>query len=168
MIPSTSMFRIAATGKEASRGNYSFFAIGRLKPGVTIDQARAEMTTIEGRLEQQYPDSNTGIGISLIPTQEQTVKEIRPALLVLLGAVAFMLLIACANIANLLLARAASRQKEIAIRTALGASRLRVLRLLLTESLMLSLAGGLPGIVACVLGYRCADGARAGQYSPAE
>ncbi len=143
---------LAATAKESARGNYSFFAMGRLKPGITIDQARAEMTTIEGRLEQQYPDSNTGIGINLVPTQEQTVKEIRPALLVLLGAVAFLLLIACANIANLLLARGASRQKEIAIRSALGASRLRVLRLLLTESLMLSLAGGGLGLLLAVWG----------------
>jgi putative ABC transport system permease protein len=143
---------LAAKGRETQRGNYSFFAIGRLKPGVTFEQARAEMTTIERRLELQYPDGNTGIGISLVPTQEQTVKEIRPALLVLLGAVAFMLLIACANIANLLLARAASRQKEIAIRTALGASRMRVLRLLLSESLMLSLTGGGLGLLLAVWG----------------
>jgi len=143
---------LAPTANETRRGNYSFFAIGRLKSGVSIDQARAEMTAIERRLEQQYPESNTGIGISLILTQEQTVKEIRPALLVLLGAVVFMLLIACANIANLLLARAAARQKEIAIRTALGSNRLRILRLLLTESLMLSLAGGCLGFLLAYWG----------------
>ena len=138
---------LAPTKREAARGNYSFFTIGRLKPGATIEQARAELTTIEGRLEQQYPDTNTGMAVSLVATREQTVKEIRPALLVLFGAVSFLLLIACANIANLLLARGASRQKEFAIRAALGASRARVLRLLLTESVILSLAGGCLGLL---------------------
>ena len=149
---------LAASGKESARGNYSFFSIGRLKPGVTIEQARAEMTTIESRLEQQYPEGNSGIGVKLVSTQEQTVKEIRPALLVLLGAVAFLLLIACANIANLLLARATARQKEMAIRAALGASRGRVLRLLLTESLTLSLVGGCLGFLLAVWGTRALIG----------
>jgi putative ABC transport system permease protein len=143
---------LAPTSDETRRGNYSFFVLGRLRPSVTIDQAQAEMSTIERRLEQQYPDSNTGIGVRLILTQEQTVKEIRPALLVLLGAVAFLLLIACANLANLLLARSASRKKEFAIRVALGASRFRVLRLLMTESLMLSIAGGALGLLFAVWG----------------
>jgi putative ABC transport system permease protein len=143
---------LAPVSDETRRGNYSFFSLGRLRPGVSLEQAQAEMSTIESRLEQQYPDGNTGIGVRLVPTQEQTVKEIRPALLVLLGAVAFLLLIACANIANLLLARSASRQKEFAIRTALGASRLRVLRLLLTESLLVSLMGGAVGLLLAVWG----------------
>ena len=143
---------IAPESRELRRGNYSFFAIGRLKDGATFEQARAEMTAIEKRLEQQYPDGNTGIGVSLVPTNEQTVKEIRPALLVLLAAVGFLLLIACANIANLMLARTTSREKEIAIRTALGASRWRVMRLLLIESLLLSLSGGLLGFFLALWG----------------
>ena len=143
---------LAPTADETRRGNYSFFALGRLKPGATIGQARADMTPIESRLEQEYPDGNTGIGISLVPTAEQTVKEIRPALLVLFGAVAFLLLIACANIANLLLARAASRQKELAIRTALGATRTAVVRLLMIETLILSLAGGCLGLLIAFWG----------------
>ena len=167
MILLTFMYRSPLVGEETERGNYSFFALGRLKPGAAIEQAQAEMTTIESRLEQQYPGTNSGINVRLIPTQEQTVKEIRPALLVLLGAVVFLLLIACANLANLLLARSVSRQKEFAIRTALGASRLRVLRLLMTESLMLSMAGGALGLLFAVWGTAALDGARAGQYSQA-
>jgi putative ABC transport system permease protein len=123
------------------------FVIGRLKEGISREQARTEMVGITKRLEEQYPIYNTGISADVVGLQEQLVKNVRPALLLLLGAVAAVLLIACVNVANLLLARAASRGREVAIRTSMGASRWRVTRQLITESLLLSLAGGALGLL---------------------
>jgi putative ABC transport system permease protein len=126
--------------------------IGRLKSDKTADEARSELNLIAGRIEQQFNDSHAGVKVLVVPLQEEIVGNVRPILLVLLGAVGFVLLIACANVASLLLTRSLSRQKEVAIRSALGASRWRVIRQLLTESILLSLAGGVAGLLIAYWG----------------
>ena len=136
------------------RGEHHYIVIARLKPGVSVNAAQAEMNTISSRLQQLYPADDKGWGAVVVPLHQDMVSDVRPAMLVLLGAVACVLLIACVNVANLILARAFGRQKEIAIRTALGASSGRVLRQVLTESVLLSFVGGALGLALAPLGIR--------------
>ncbi|MGH9943133.1 MAG: ABC transporter permease [Pyrinomonadaceae bacterium] len=139
---------MAATPEQLENRQFRIFrAVAHLKPGVSPTQMQAEVDAISRRLEQQYPTTNTGVRIEFASMSERLLGDVRPALMVLLGTVGFVLLIACANVANLTLARTAARGKEIAIRTALGAGRWRVVRQLLTESLLLAFAGGAAGLL---------------------
>jgi predicted permease len=141
----------------ANRGNEDFNIFGKLKPGVTVEQAQADMDVIAAEMKRQYPANYPpagGLTISVVPLLEQVVGDIHGSLAVLFGAVGFVLLIACANVANLTLSRGAVRQREIAIRAAIGAGRARIIRQLLTESLILAVAGGIAGLAIAFVGVQ--------------
>ena len=140
--------------QKAQRGSNYLKVIARLKDGVSESQAEAQMNQITAALAQQFPDNDSNLTVKVVPLLEEQVRNLRGVLLIMLGAVGFVLLIACANVANLSLARAAARTREFAIRTALGASRMRIVRQLLTESLLLALVGGALGVLLSMLGIR--------------
>jgi predicted permease len=142
----------AATLPEDRGWHPGIFPVARLKPGVSLEAARAELTGISMALEQEFPDSNRNVRAQVTHLQDQMVQSVRPALLMLLGAVALVLLIACANVANLLLARAVGRQKEMAVRAAVGAGRGRLVRQLVVESVVLSTVGAGAGLLVALWG----------------
>ena len=137
----------------AQRGNHYLFVIGRLKAGVSLNQARADMATIANRLEAEYPQTNKGVGVTVVPLRDHYVGDLRLALNLLLAAVGALLLIACANLANLFLARGAMRQREIAMRAALGAGRARIMRQLLTECTEFALIAAVLGAALSIGGF---------------
>ena len=145
---------VSAVGSPGSRGGQNFLAVGRLKTGVPVEQAQIELTSIARRLEQQYPDTNRGRGVAVTILRDEMVGNVRPTLYLLLGAVAVVLLIACANTATLLLGKASARAREVAVRAALGASRKRIVRQLVTESLLLAFVAGMLGLALAYWGSK--------------
>lgn len=165
-------WRLVDAAGQPNRGIHYFAVIGRLAPGATIDRARADLAAIAAQRARDYPDTNDGWGITVRPLHEQAVGTLRPALLILLAGVGVVLLITCINVANVLLARAAGRGRDLAIRSALGASRSRLIRQALTESLLLAMAGGLAGLGVMIMATRSIIAAapatlpRLGEVSP--
>ena len=152
-----------------SRTSHDSYVIGRLKPGVSIASSQAEIDTINARLEQQYPETNTGLGSTVFSIVADTVRSYDTPILVMMAVVGFVLLIACANVANLMLARASGKQREIALRAALGASRWRIVRQLLTESVMVALIGGALGVLIAIWGIdalRVSNPGDAARFAP--